>query len=71
MVQNDPPGERPQPLVPDLGPPGVAPSLTLSESSLEWSLTEGSSVDLPTDPDAAMSIDLVIAWSIDLPRPST
>jgi hypothetical protein len=39
---------------------GGAPSLAQSESSLAWSLTESSFVDLSTDPHAAMSIALAI-----------
>jgi hypothetical protein len=48
---------------------GPLPSLAQSESSLAWSLTERSFVDLSTDPYTAMSIDLSITRSIDLPRP--
>jgi len=57
--------------LPVRNPRGVAPSLALSESSLAWSLVKISFVDLSTDLHAAMSIDLAIARSISLPRPST
>ena len=72
-VRERPPVEPFGPLARAAGPEpqGVAPSPAQSESSLAWSLTESSFVDLSTDPHAALSIDLAIARSIDLPRPGT
>ena len=61
---SDPPVERPRPLAPALGrhPPGVAPSLALSE----WSSAKFRAAALSIDLSIDLSISLSISLSIDL-----